>query len=59
MAKREDTSVRDSLTRLSPPVRIRRLAVETGARKRRRKVDVAAFVYSPASSTPRSGVPTR
>ena len=46
MAKREDTSVRDSLTRLLPPVRIRRLAVETGALKRRRKVDVAAFVYS-------------
>lgn len=46
MAKREDTSVRDSLTRLLPPVRIRRLAVETGTLKRRRKVDVAAFVYS-------------
>jgi len=46
MAKREDTSIRDSLTRLLPPVRIRRLAVETGALQRRRKVDVAAFVYT-------------
>jgi putative transposase len=46
MAKREDTSIRDSLTRLLPPVRIRRLAVETGALQRRRKVDVAALIYS-------------
>ena len=46
MAKREDTSIRESLTRLLPPVRIRRLAVETGAVKRRRKVDIVSFVYS-------------
>lgn len=46
MAKREDTSIRETLTRLLPPVKIRRFAVEAGALKRRRKVDVASFVYS-------------
>jgi hypothetical protein len=46
MAKREDTSIRETMTRLLPPVKIRRFAVETGALKRRRKVDVACFVYS-------------
>jgi hypothetical protein len=51
MAKREDTSIRESLTRLLPPVKIRRLAVETGALERRRKVDVACFVYRCRSSS--------
>jgi hypothetical protein len=40
MAKCEDNSIRESLTRLMPPVKIRWLAVETGALKRRRKVDM-------------------
>ncbi len=46
MAKREDTSIRQTLNSLLPAAKIRRLAAETGAVQRRRKVDIAAFVYS-------------
>jgi hypothetical protein len=46
MAKREDTSIRQNLTSLLPAAKIRRLAEETGAVQRRRKVDITAFVYA-------------
>lgn len=46
MAKRDDTSIRQNISSILPPVKIRRLAVKTGAVKRRRKVDIVHFVYS-------------
>lgn len=46
MARKEDTTIRDSLTRLLPAAKIRHLAEKTGAVRRRRKVDIVALVYS-------------
>jgi hypothetical protein len=46
MANREDTAIRQSLTSLLPASKIRKLAEETGAVQRHRKVDIAAFVYA-------------
>jgi IS4 transposase len=46
MAKKEHISIRDSLTSIMPTVTIRRLAKKTGAVKRKRKVDIVAFIYS-------------
>jgi DDE family transposase len=46
MAHRRESHIRSALTSLIPPRRIRRLARELGALRRRRKVDVVALVYS-------------
>jgi hypothetical protein len=46
MAKREDTAIRRSLASILPKAKIKRLAKQTGAVHRRRKVDIVAFVYA-------------
>jgi IS4 transposase len=46
MAQTRASHIRDALTSLLRPRRIRRLAREVGAVRRRRKVDIVALVYS-------------
>jgi putative transposase len=46
MAHNRSSHVRDALTRLISPQRIRRCATSLGAVKRRRKVDIVSLVYT-------------